>query len=131
MSYTSLNEIISEAAEKQILFWEVILQDDLEERKVTREASMEQMKATWAAILHASENYEGKLKSSSNLVGGDGQRMTEYMKTKEPLTGSFPGEVIAEALRMAESKNSTQPRLAVCCSAIFLWDDTGKGPVLT
>ena len=56
MSYTSLNEIISEAAEKQTLFWEVILQDDLEERKVTREASMEQMKATWDAVLHASES---------------------------------------------------------------------------
>ena len=116
MSYTSLNEIISEAAEKQTLFWEVILQDDLEERKVTREASMEQMKATWAAILHASENYEGKLKSSSNLVGGDGQRMTEYMKTKEPLTGSFPGEVIAEALRMAES-NACMKRIVAAPTA--------------
>ena len=116
MSYTSLNEIISEAAEKQILFWEVILQDDLEERKVTREASMEQMKATWDAILHASENYEGKLKSSSNLVGGDGQRMTEYMKTKEPLTGSFPGEVIAEALRMAES-NACMKRIVAAPTA--------------
>lgn len=116
MSYTSLNEIISEAAEKQTLFWEVILQDDLEERKVTREASMELMKATWAAILHASENYEGKLKSSSNLVGGDGQRMTEYMKTKEPLTGSFPGEVIAEALRMAES-NACMKRIVAAPTA--------------
>lgn len=116
MSYTSLNEIISEAAEKQILFWEVILQDDLEERKVTREASMEQMKATWDAVLHASESYEGKLKSSSNLVGGDGQRMTEYMKTKEPLTGSFPGEVIAEALRMAES-NACMKRIVAAPTA--------------
>lgn len=116
MSYTSLNEIISEAAEKQTLFWEVILQDDLEERKVTREASMEQMKATWDAVLHASESYEGKLKSSSNLVGGDGQRMTEYMKTKEPLTGSFPGEVIAEALRMAES-NACMKRIVAAPTA--------------
>ena len=116
MSYTSLNEIISEAAEKQTLFWEVILQDDLEERKVTREASMEQMKATWDAVLHASESYEGKLKSSSNLVGGAGQRMTEYMKTKEPLTGSFPGEVIAEALRMAES-NACMKRIVAAPTA--------------
>ena len=116
MSYTSLNEIISEAGKRQIPFWEVILQDDLEERKVTREASMEQMKATWDAILHASETYEGKLKSSSNLVGGDGQRMAEYMRTKEPLTGSFPGEVIAEALRMAES-NACMKRIVAAPTA--------------
>ena len=116
MSYTSLNEIISEAEKRQIPFWEVILQDDLEERKVTREVSMGQMKATWKAILHASEKYEGNLKSSSNLVGGDGQRMTEYMKTKEPLTGSFPGEVIAEALRMAES-NACMKRIVAAPTA--------------
>lgn len=116
MSYTSLDEIISEARKKQTSFWEVILQDDLEERKVTREASMDQMKATWEAILHASENYEGKLKSSSNLVGGDGQRMTEYMQTKEPLTGSFVGEVIAEALRMAES-NACMKRIVAAPTA--------------
>lgn len=116
MSYTSLEEIMSEARKRQTSFWEVILQDDLEERKVTKEASMEQMKATWDAILHASGNYEGKLKSSSKLVGGDGQKMTEYMKNKEPLTGSFPGEVIAEALRMAES-NACMKRIVAAPTA--------------
>ena len=42
--------------------------------------------------------------------------MTEYMKTKEPLTGSFPGEVIAEALRMAES-NACMKRIVAAPTA--------------
>ena len=34
-------------------FWEAVLEDDLAQRDVTREASMEQMRYTWDAVLQA------------------------------------------------------------------------------
>ena len=38
-----------------------------------KQDSMEHMRTTWDAMLLAAATYEGDIKSSSGLVGGDGQ----------------------------------------------------------
>lgn len=51
--FTSLQEIIQLSQSQQKSFWEVILEDDMTERKVSREESIERMRMTWDAILLA------------------------------------------------------------------------------
>lgn len=103
MSFASLEEIVQYSQTKQMPFWESILEDDMTERGVSRENSMEQMKHTWDAILYAARHYEPERKSASGLVGGQGQKMEEYCTEKTPLCGDFVGKVITGALQMAES----------------------------
>ena len=65
MSYQSFAEIIEICQSKDKEFWQVILEDDMQERNVSREDSMQQMHATWDAMLLAAATYDGKLKSKS------------------------------------------------------------------
>ena len=49
MFYNSLEEIVRECQEKDLPFDEVILLDDMNERNVSREESIETMRGMWAA----------------------------------------------------------------------------------
>ena len=60
MSYQSFAEIIEVCQARDKEFWEVILEDDMQERGVTREDSMQQMQDTWDAMLLAAATYDGK-----------------------------------------------------------------------
>ena len=80
MSYQSFEEIINVCNSENKEFWQVILEDDMSERNVSWEESMEQMSATWDAMLLAAATYDGNLKSKSGLVGGDGAKMEQYHK---------------------------------------------------
>lgn len=116
MAYVSLAEIIDYTKEHGVLFWEAVLEDDMAERKVTKEASLQQMKATWDAILHACVHYEPKRRSSSGLVGGQGAKMEEYCKKQTPLCGDFVGKVMTQALKMGES-NACMKRIVAAPTA--------------
>lgn len=80
MAYNSLEEILEVCRESQIPFWETILQDDMNERKVTKEESFEKMMGMWRAMLSSSEAYDEKLISNSGLVGGSGGIMEQYIQ---------------------------------------------------
>lgn len=116
MAYASLAEIIDYTKEHNILFWEAVLEDDMAERKVTKEASFQQMKTTWDAILHACAHYEPKRRSSSGLVGGQGAQMEEYCQKHTPLCGDFVGKVMTQALKMGES-NACMKRIVAAPTA--------------
>lgn len=79
MSYQSFEQVLQKCHTEEKEFWRVILEDDMAERNVSEEDSMEHMRATWDAMLLAAATYEGDLNSSSGLVGGDGKRMEEYI----------------------------------------------------
>ena len=53
MSYNSLEEIVRECQEKDLPFDEVILLDDMNERNVSREESIETMRGMWEAMKEA------------------------------------------------------------------------------
>ena len=78
MSYQAFEQVLQKCHTEEKEFWQVILEDDMAERNVSLQESMEHMRATWDAMLLAAVTYEGDLKSSSGLVGGDGRRMEEY-----------------------------------------------------
>lgn len=120
MAFQSLAQIVKACKKRQKEFWEIVIEDDMTERKVSMEESMEQMTATWDAILFAAATYEKNLHSKSGLVGGDGYKMESYIigngEKKPPLCGEFIGSVMAAALQMGES-NACMKRIVAAPTA--------------
>ena len=99
----SMKWITEESEKRNIPFWEVVLQSDMEQRQVSRQQSVARMLSVWQAMEEASDSYTGQRRSVSGLVGGDGMKMRQYLLRGGSLSGGYTGEVIAEALSMAES----------------------------
>ena len=103
MALDSMNEIFEAMQAQDLPFWEVVLRSDMEDRQVSRNQSMAKMLTVWQAMSDAADNYSGRRRSASGLVGGDGMRMRQYALRGKAMTGGYVSEVIAEALGMAES----------------------------
>lgn len=116
MFYNSLEEIVRECQEKDLPFDEVILLDDMNERNVSREESIETMRGMWEAMKGAERNYDGSLQSRSGLVGGTGKTMRAYVESGNTLCGPFVGKVMASALAMGES-NACMKRIVAAPTA--------------
>ena len=61
MSYQSFEQVLQKCHKEEKEFWRVILEDDMAERNVSEEDSMEHMRVTWDAMLLAAATYEGNL----------------------------------------------------------------------
>ena len=116
MALDSMKEIFDRMAEEGKPFWEIVLETDMEERQVTRSQSMAKMLTMWQAMVDAADNYTGRRRSVSGLVGGDGMKMRQYNFRGEAMTGGYVSEVIAEALSMAES-NACMGRIVAAPTA--------------
>lgn len=116
MALDSMKEIFERAARENIPFWEIVLQYDMEERQVSRQASMAKMLSTWQAIQDAADSYTGTQRSVSGLVGGDGLKMRLYARRGESIGGEFMDEVIVQAISMAES-NACMRRIVAAPTA--------------
>lgn len=116
MAFGSLSEILHICKEEQMPFWKAVLRDDMNERNVSEEESLEQMHRLWEAMQQAAAFYDKNLKSQSSLVGGDGGKMQEYLENGDTLCGSFMGKVIAGALQMGES-NACMKRIVAAPTA--------------
>lgn len=118
MAYDSFETIIEVCRTRKMEFWQVILEDDMAERNVSREHSLSQMRDTWDAMLLAAATYDKKLKSKSGLVGGDGEKMELYQSKNgnTSLCGEYITGVIAGALQMGES-NACMKRIVAAPTA--------------
>ena len=75
MSFRSLEDILKLSREQNKPFWRVVLEDDMEERLVSEEESLEMMRRLYSAMKDADAAYDDRIKSASGLVGGDGAKM--------------------------------------------------------
>lgn len=116
MAYQSLQEIIDTCASQEIPFWRAVLLDDMNERSIEEEESVQTMNKMWQAMLRASEQYDGTLLSQSGLVGKMGAQMEEYRQKQTPLCGNFMAKVISQALQMGES-NACMKRIVAAPTA--------------
>ena len=116
MALDSMKEIFERSARENIPFWEIVLQYDMEERQVSRQASMAKMLLTWQAIQDAADSYTGTQRSVSGLVGGDGLKMRLYARRGESIGGEFMDEVIVQVISMAES-NACMRRIVAAPTA--------------
>ncbi len=120
--FESLQSILELCETKRKPFWEIILEDDAEERMVSVENSLHKMTDTWNAMLQAAQNYDESLRSQSGLVGGDGGKITNYEtainagKVAPSLCGDFVLKVMAGALQMGES-NACMKRIVAAPTA--------------
>lgn len=114
--FRSLEEIIQKCDKENKEFWEIVLEDDIQERQTDAANSYARMTETWDAMLLAAVNYDKKLKSSSGLTGGDGDKMEQYLRQNESLCGEFLGQVIVGALQMGES-NACMKRIVAAPTA--------------
>lgn len=116
MAFQSLEQICRLCQEEKKSFYEVIRNDDVKEREVTKEASCRKMNQMWRAMVQAEEEYDPQLKSASGLSGCDGGRIREYYAKSDSLCGTFMGEVVTIAIRMAES-NACMRRIVAAPTA--------------
>ena len=116
MALDSMKEIFERSAREEIPFWEIVLQYDMEERQVSRQASMVKMLSTWQAIQDAADSYTGTQRSVSGLVGGARTAMRLYARRGESIGGEFMDEVIVQAISMAES-NACMRRIVAAPTA--------------
>lgn len=116
MAFTSVKQLLAAAKEKNLSLWEIILDEDVKDRGVTRESSISQMSRLWSAMKSASEGYNAAARSKSGLVGGDGEKMLEYADAGNGIAGAYLSSVIAEALRMGES-NACMRRIVAAPTA--------------
>ena len=103
MALDSMQEIFERAEAEAIPFWRVVLETDMEERQVTEAQSWEKMRQTWEAMLESAVSYRAEQRSRSGLVGGDGEKMRQYVENGKGLCGAYLREVVATALSVGES----------------------------
>ena len=101
--YSSLEELCCEAEEKNCALWELVLQDDMQQRGVSRRDSFAATKALYLTMKKADEDYEQELLSHSRLVGGDGEKLARARREGWLYWGDFIGRVMETAVKMGES----------------------------
>lgn len=116
MGFQSLEEIITKAKNDKKEFWEIILEDDMHERQVSKVKSMEKMREMYHAMKEANESYDKNLMSASKLVGGDGQKIKEAREKGIFICGDFIGAVMEKAIKMGES-NACMRRIVAAPTA--------------
>ena len=89
--YKSLKEICELEKAEGKPFWKIVQQDDCKEQGISEEESFEMMRKMYLAMKEADDEYDGKLKSASGLVGGQGEKMRKARESDELLCGAFIG----------------------------------------
>lgn len=116
MGFESIKEIAERAENKTCRLWEVIMEDDMQERQVSKLDSIGKMSAMYLAMKDANASYGKHLRSQSGLSGGDGEKMYKAVLQNQNLSGNFVGRVMANALKMAES-NACMKRIVAAPTA--------------
>ena len=116
MAFKKLEDICVAAKEQNLPLWKVIQLDDCTEQNISEAQSYEQMKAIFRAMKEADENYDGNLRSKSQMAGGDGEKLTEYNKTDFGLVGEFVALAMEKAVKMGES-NACMRRIVAAPTA--------------
>lgn len=116
MGFASLAEIAEREKEKDSSFWQVVFEDDCMFSQVEPETSWERMREMYRAMKEADAGYDGRMRSASGLVGGDGERMAAFVEAGKGFCGPFFGRVIARALKMGEN-NACMKRIVAAPTA--------------
>lgn len=116
MSFRSLAEILEQSEQKKKTFWEIVVEDDMIMRQVSKENSFSKMNTMYQAMKEADLSYDASLRSASGLVGGDGQKILEASEKKSLFCGDFLCRVMARAVKMGES-NACMRRIVAAPTA--------------
>lgn len=116
MSFDSISKILKKVDAENKPFWQIILEDDMNERKVSSKESIDKMAFLYNSMKKADASYDGNLKSASGLVGGEGEKIKVALKKGTLMCGNFIGTVMERALKMGES-NACMKRIIAAPTA--------------
>lgn len=116
MSFKYIHEIVELAEEKQMAFWEIILEESCQEGGISKEESFCKMRDMYRAMKEADLSYDAKAVSSSGMSGGDGALLEQYRKKENRLIGDFLTKVMEKAVKMGES-NACMKRIVAAPTA--------------
>ena len=116
MSFSKMSEIIEASQIKNFPMWKIVMDDDVQERKVTEKESFFRMEKMLDAMLDADIKYNPDLRSQSGLSGGDGAKLEAFRKNENRLIGTFLSMVMEKAVKMAES-NACMGRIVAAPTA--------------
>ena len=114
--YKSLAEICEVEKREGLPFWKIVQQADCVETGMSEAVAFEKMRVMYQAMKEADERYEGDLKSSSGLVGGEGRKMQEAREAGITVCGRLMGKVMEKALKTGES-NACMKRIVAAPTA--------------
>ena len=113
--YKSLEEIAQVSKQKNIPFWQVILEDDCKERMVSPDQSKKELMAMYQAMKEADAAYDAKQKSRSGMVGGNGQLFHDAVVSGKTIvaapTAGACGVVPAVYLTLQEQRHIDDERM--------------------
>lgn len=116
MAYHAISEILDICSNKNITFYEAVMQDTCNDTGQAEEQNIARMLEMWQVMCETSENYDENLKSRSSLAGGAGGLMEKYAQSHNSYCGEFILTVIQEALKMGES-NACMKRIVASPTA--------------
>ncbi len=116
MAIHLLKDLAVQSEKENKSIFEVVLEDDMKDRQVTREMSFEKMRGMYLAMKQADQSYDGNLKSQSGVAGGDGKILEEYFSAETPLVGEFAQKIMIKAIKMGES-NACMKRIVAAPTA--------------
>lgn len=114
--YNTVEDIVRICRENNMLFWQVIMRADAQERMVSEDISFAAMREMYRAMKRADSEYDKNLKSPSGLSGGDGEKMRIFNSTGNNLCGAFMGLAMEKAIKMGES-NACMKRIVAAPTA--------------
>lgn len=100
--FYSVRQLEEMEMERSVPLWRQILLASAEESGISPEQSLEKMNAALDAMISADEGYDPGQLSHSRLIGGDAERMRQYVERGDTICGDFVGRVLTGAIRMGE-----------------------------
>ena len=100
--FYSVRQLEEMETEGSVPLWRQILTASAEESGISPEQSLEKMNAALDAMISADRGYDPGQRSHSRLIGGDAERMRQYVESGDSICGDFVGHVITGAIRMGE-----------------------------
>ena len=100
--FYSVRQLEEMEMESALPLWRQILLASAEESGISAEQSLAKMNAALDAMLEADADYDPGQSSHSRLIGGDAERMRQYVESGRSICGDFVGRVLTGAIRMGE-----------------------------
>lgn len=114
--YGSIADILCQAQREGKRFCHIIMEDDARRRCITEDESRQHMRYMLESMREADATYDGKIRSTSGMSGGDGLLLEEYNRAGKNICGEFIGKVMEKAIKMAES-NACMKRIVAAPTA--------------
>lgn len=100
--FYSVRQLEEMEMQSALPLWRQILLASAEESGISPEQSLAKMNAALDAMIAADGDYDPGQLSHSRLIGGDAERMRQYVERGETICGPFVGRVLTGAIRMGE-----------------------------